>query len=92
MRKSNTKEAITEITHQIPGVQRGNVTTDRKGDPETAVNAPIENRHDEAPLFFREPVGQKTGRHRIASRLSAISVRILLIRGAVEREPIVARE
>jgi len=57
-------------THQIPGVQRGHVAADRKRDAVTAVNAPIENGHDKAPLFFREPVGQKTGRQRIASRLS----------------------
>lgn len=44
------------LAHQIPGIQFGNIAADRKGDAITAVNAPIENGHDEAPLLFRKPV------------------------------------
>lgn len=66
------------LAHQVPGIQFSYIATDWKGDAVTAVNAPIENGHDEAPLLLGEPVRQKASRQRIASRLPAIFVRILM--------------
>lgn len=57
------------FTYQIPGIHFRHVSSYRKSDTVTTVDAPIEYRHYKTTLLLGKPIGQEPRRQRIASSL-----------------------
>ena len=56
LRRCVYRGACTSSTHQVPSVHPWDISANRKSNAITTIDAPVEDGHDKASLFFGEYV------------------------------------